>query len=94
MNFANMENRYEKTTIEINQEDAELYADLLSLTGNQVYDKYGLKQDEAYSHVAKFPGNVEMDIKLVICGGDDRPYTEAVLFKDGCEVAQPIAVTR
>lgn len=86
-NFADMKNRYEKATIKINQEDAGLYADLLSLTGNQAYGKYGLKRDETYSYVAKFPGNVEMAIKLVICGGDDRPYTEAVLFKDGCEVA-------
>lgn len=79
--------KQEIATLHISRENAALYADLLSLTGNQIYDKYGLKRDESYTHTAKFPGHMEMDIKLVICDGENRPYTEAVLFKDGQEVA-------
>ncbi len=47
-------------------------------------------EDETYSVTAAFENNIEMDIKL--CGvqyeeGDDNlPWTEAVLFDNGCEV--------
>ena len=38
------------------------------------------------SLTAKFPDGIEIDIKLVICE-DDTPYTEGVLFQNGCEQA-------
>lgn len=79
--------KQETAALYISREDAAFYANLLSLTGNQIYDKYGLKRDESYTHTAKFPDHMEMDIKLVICEGENRPYAEAILFKDGQEVA-------
>lgn len=47
-----------------------------------------LDEDETIIYTAKFPGGIEMDIKC--CGvqnEEDGAWTEAVLFKNGCEVA-------
>lgn len=50
-----------------------------------------LGEQETFTKTAKFGNGYEMDIK--VCGvefedgEDNRPYTEAVLFKDGCEAA-------
>ena len=42
-------------------------------------------EDDTISNTARFGGGMEMDVKL--CGArDEKPWTEAVLFKDGSEV--------
>lgn len=70
----------------ISVEKTELVNKLLSLTGDEIYDKYGYKRDETITETVKFNDGAEMDIKLVICDGKDTPYTEAVLFdKNGVE---------
>lgn len=71
--------------ITIPRKEMKLINNLLKLTGNEIYDKYGFKRDETITHTAKFPNGIEADIKLVICE-DDKPYTEAVLFHDGSEL--------
>ena len=49
-----------------------------------------LDEDETMSYTACFGHGIEMDIK--VCGvqfeedGDNRPWTEAVLFENGCEL--------
>ena len=53
---------------------------LLKMTGDEIYDRYGFKRDETITTTVKFANGYEMDVKLVICGGDEYPYTEAVLF--------------
>lgn len=71
-------------TITLSKKEMDLINNLLSLTGSEIYQKYGYKRDEVITHTAKFPYGIEIDIKLVICE-DDTPYTEGVLFQNGCE---------
>ena len=59
---------------------------LLNMTGEEIYQKYGYKRDETITKTAKFPNGIEADIKLVICE-EEKPYTEGVLFDNGSEVA-------
>lgn len=73
-------------TIKISGKEMELINDLLSLTRDEIYQKYGYKRDETITHTAKFPNEIEADIKLVICE-EDTPYTEGVLFHNGFELA-------
>lgn len=53
-------------------------------------EEHCMGEDELYSETAVFDDGYEVDIKL--CGvryedgGDNTPWTEAVLFKDSCEV--------
>jgi hypothetical protein len=56
------------------------------MSGEEIYAKYGLKRDETIVETANFGNSIEMDIKLVICEGEDTPYTEAVLFENGHEL--------
>lgn len=74
-----------KQIIKISAEEMELINDLLNLTGEEIYQKYGYKRDETIIHTAKFPNGIEADIKLVICE-EDTPYTEGVLFHNGFEL--------
>lgn len=72
-------------TIKISSEEMKLINDLLNLTGDEIYQKYGYKRDETITHAAKFPNGIEVDIKLVICE-EEAPYTEGVLFHNGFEL--------
>lgn len=75
-----------KEEIKLSKSEMGQINNLLSLTGDEIYQKYGYKRDETITHTAKFPDGIEADIKLVICE-DERPYTEGVLFQNGREVA-------
>lgn len=72
-------------TIKIANAEMQLINNLLNMTGDEIYQKYGYKRDEKITHTAKFPNGIEADIKLVICE-EGTPYTEGVLFHDGCEL--------
>ena len=61
-------------TIKIPSKEMELINDLLNLTGDEIYQKYGYKRDETITHTAKFPNGIEADIKLVICE-EEAPLT-------------------
>lgn len=76
-------------TLYINQKRAEYIQTLLSMTGKEIYDKYGLKRDETITETVVFENTAyEMDIKLVIPMDEtETPWTEAVLFFNGWEVA-------
>ena len=76
----------ERKTIYIQKDLLDHYNSILRLTGNEIYDKYGLKRDETFSWSVNFGNGIEADIRLVVCEGEDKPYTECVLYKDGCEV--------
>ena len=71
-------------TITLSHKEMEQIKDLLHLTGDEIREKYGYKRDDAIVHTVKFPDEIEIDIKLVICE-HDTPYTEGVLFQNGCE---------
>lgn len=72
--------------IVISKKEMKLINDLLNLSGEEIYQKYGYKRDETITHTAVFPNGIEVDIKLVICEEEDKPYTEGVLFQNGSEV--------
>ncbi len=76
----------EKATIKIPKTELDKINTLLTMTGDKIYQKFGLKRDETIIHTAKFSNNIEADIKLVICEGNEKPYTEGVLFKNGSEL--------
>lgn len=76
-----------RTEIVLEQEELDFINQLLSMTGDEIYDKYGLKRDETIVNTAVFRDGMQADIKLVICD-DEEPYTEAVLFdKNGFQKA-------
>ncbi len=75
-----------RTEVVLEQEELDFINQLLSMTGDEIYEKYGLKRDETIVYTAVFPDGMQADIKLVIC--DEDPYTEAVLFdKNGFQKA-------
>lgn len=70
--------KFEKTLI-IDRKTAEFYDKVLNST-----DMMG--EDDTYSETVDFGDGIEVDIK--ICGADNEtPWTEAVMFCDGCEVS-------
>lgn len=71
-------------TIKISREEMNFINNLLNLSGDEIYQKYGYKRDETIIHTAKFSNGIEVDIKLVIC--EESPYTEGVLLHDGYEL--------
>lgn len=72
-------------TVILSKKEADFINQLLTMTGDEIYKKYGLKRDETISHTVKFQDGIEADIKLVICE-DDVPYTEGILFQNGAEI--------
>ena len=74
-----------RAKILVPKRDAELIQSLLNLSGNEIYDKYGLHQYESITHTVRFDDRAEADISLVICEGEETPYTEGILFVDGVE---------
>lgn len=75
-----------KAEITLDQEELDFINALLSMTGDEIYERYGLKRDETIVNTAVFPDGMQADIKLVIC--DEEPYTKAVLFdKNGFQKA-------
>ncbi len=67
------------------QED-KIIEDLIEMTGDETYDKYGMKRDEIITHTAKFDDGIEVDIKLVVAENDSYNWCEAVIFKNGSEI--------
>lgn len=75
-----------RAEIALEQKELDFINELLSMTGDEIYEKHGLKRDETIVHTAVFSDGMQADIKLVIC--DEEPYTEAVLFdKNGFQKA-------
>lgn len=75
-----------RAEIALEQKKLDFVNHLLSMTGDEIYDKYGFKRDETIISTAVFPDGMQADIKIVIC--DEDPYTEAVLFdKNGFQKA-------
>lgn len=72
-------------TIVISKDEMTHINDLLHMTGEEIYQKYGYQRDETIIHTATFPDGIEADIKLVICE-EESPYTEGILFHNGCQI--------
>lgn len=69
-----------RAEIALEQKKLDFVNHLLSMTGDEIYDKYGFKRDETIISTAVFPDGMQADIKIVICDGENKPYTEAVLL--------------
>lgn len=67
-----------RAEITLDQKELDFINELLSMAGDEIYEKHGLKRDETIVHTVVFSDGMQADIKLVIC--DEDPYTEAVLF--------------
>lgn len=75
-----------KAEITLDQKELDFINELLSMAGDEIYEKHGLKRDETIVHTVVFSDGMQADIKLVIC--DENSYTEAVLFdKNGFQKA-------
>lgn len=75
-----------RAEIALEQKELDFINELLSMAGDEIYEKHGLKRDETIVHTAVFSDGMQADIKLVIC--DEEPYTEVVLFdKNGFQKA-------
>lgn len=75
-----------RAEITLDQEELDFINALLSMTGDGIYERCGLKRDEIIVNTAVFSDGMQADIKLVIC--DEEPYAEAVLFdKNGFQKA-------
>ncbi len=76
-----------KAELPIDQSRLDYIKELLSLTGPEIYERYGLKRDETLTNTIHFDNGYEIDVKVVICE-EDTPYIDIVLFNaDGCEIA-------
>lgn len=73
-------------TITLSHKEMKRLNELLQMTGDEIYQKLGLKRDETYTKTAVFPNGITADIKMVIGESNDKPYTEGILFKDGSEI--------
>lgn len=75
-----------RAEITLDQKELDFINELLSMAGDEIYEKHGLKRDETIVHTVVFSDGMQADIKLVIC--DENSYTEAVLFdKNGFQKA-------
>lgn len=75
-----------RAEITLDQKELDFINELLSMAGDEIYEKHGLKRDETIVHTVVFSDGMQADIKLVIC--DEESYTEAVLFdKNGFQKA-------
>lgn len=75
-----------RAEITLDQKELDFINELLSMAGDEIYEKHVLKRDETIVHTVVFSDGMQADIKLVIC--DEDPYTEAVLFdKNGFQKA-------
>ena len=75
-------------TLEICEANTKLINALLGMTGDEIYQKYGMKRDETVRNSVRFDDEFEADFKLVVSEGDEKPYTEGILFRNGYEVAR------
>ena len=75
-----------ESEILIPEKTADFLNQLMDMTGDEIYQRYGMKRDETYTYTAKFPDGMEADIKLVICEEENYPFVEGVLFCNGSEV--------
>lgn len=73
----------------VNKDKAKLVDDTIHLTSAQIRDRYGIRQSLITIETVRIYGTpYEIDIKLVASDDDDAaPYSEAVLFCCGHEVA-------
>ena len=76
-----------RAKIVVDSDSAAILKELCEMTGEEAYDKYGLKFAEAETYTAQFDDGREVDVKLCISDEENTNWCEAVLFDHGCEIA-------
>ena len=70
-----------RKNIVVTKEELNFINEILTKTGYELYDEYGFCRDETITKTAKFSDGTEIDVKVVICEGKARPYTEGIHFE-------------
>lgn len=71
----------------VDSKEVEKIQGLLEMDMEEIYAKYGYKRNETISYTIKFKQGVEMEIRL--CFVDEgKPYTDAILYKNGQDINQ------
>ena len=78
---------YESATITLTKEEAKRITKLMQMNGAAIYLECQYKQGLTLTFHADFGYGIEAEVHLVVCAIDETPYTEAVLFDHGQEVA-------
>ena len=78
---------YESATITLTKEEAKRITKLMQMNGAAIYLECQYKQGHTLTFHADFGYGIEAEVHLVVCAIDETPYTEAVLFDHGQEVA-------
>lgn len=78
---------HESATITLTREEAEKLEKLMTMNGAAIYQEYQYEQGHTLTFCAKFGHGIEAEVHLVVCGEDETPYADAVLFDHGQEVA-------
>lgn len=66
-------------TLKIPQLEIDLINELMVLTGEEIREKYGIKEGELFVHTLQFSETIKVDIKFIV---SDFPYVVATLWDD------------
>lgn len=83
---ANGQANCKKQTLKLAQTTIDRVNRILTMTGKELYVKYGYKRDETLCWTVDFGDGIQADIKVVICDEDETPYSECILFDHSSEV--------
>lgn len=64
-------------TLKIPQLEIDLINELMVLTGEEIREKYGIKEGELFVHTVRFTENIKVEFKLIVSG---FPYVVAILW--------------
>lgn len=77
-----------RKNIVVTKEELNFINEILAKTGYELYDEYGFCRNETITKTAEFSDGTEVDIKVAICEGKAKPYTEGILFdKNGAQLS-------
>lgn len=69
----------EKAFVHMSRKQMDRMNDILYMSADNAYKKYGLKRDEVLSFQGKFPDGTECDLRITIGEGEDFPDTSMVI---------------
>ena len=69
-----------KAEIVLKQEELDCINDMMSMTGYEIYKKYGFDKGEIVAKTAIFADGFKATIKLIVYSTDETPYLASLLF--------------
>ena len=64
-------------TLKVPQAEINLINELMALTGKEIYEKYGIREDKLFAYIIRFTEKISVEFKLII---SDFPYVVAILW--------------